>query len=237
MADIPVTVTPGSSGAPPPASTPTTTPSPLETASAAPPVNPATPTPAATPPATPPATEKAPDAPAKSALEEGSDGETAPPATPVVEIPEIYKSIKAPEGFKLDTPTWKAVSPVFAKAGIKAEQAQEIVDAFAKAESARAAEEAKVNAATITNARAECARIFKQEDYSAAKRAITKSFKDPALVQFMTSQLGNHPDFIAGMAKIGRAMLDDGTPGTRGGEQASDPDSVKNFAKQAGWTK
>ena len=234
MADPVVTVTPAATGAPPPAADPAaTTPSSTAAATTVTPAA-ATPAPVATP--APAATEKAPGVPAKSALEAGTEEAKSVDAAPVVVVvPEEYKSIKPPEGMDLDTPTWKAVAPIFAKAGVKPEQAQEIINEFAKAESARVAADAKAYTDAQTTARAECAKLFKAEDYTAAKRAIGNTFKDPSLVQFMTSQLGNHPDFIAGMAKVGRALADDGTPGTQQSGSVPTPDPAQNFAKQAGW--
>lgn len=150
---------------------------------------------------------------------------------------ESYKEVKPPEGVILDTPTWKAVAPVFAKHGLKPEAVQEIINEFGKAESARiTAEQTEILEANRAS-RAECEKTFKKDDYVNAQRGITTVFKDPTLVKFMFEQLGNHPDFIRGMAKIGQATREDGTPGTHEGVKAEVKTAEQQFAKSAGWVK
>jgi hypothetical protein len=151
--------------------------------------------------------------------------------------PDPYKEVKAPEGVTLDTPTWKAVTPIFAKHDIKPEVVQEIINEFGKAASAQVAAANQEYVEAQRTSRAECEKLFKKDDFVNATRGVTTMFSDPVLVKFMIEQLGNHPDFIRGMAKIGQATREDGTPGTQEGTKAEIKTAEQQFAKSAGWVK
>ena len=176
---------------------------------------------AATPPAASPAAA-ATEAP-KSILEGGLGD---PAATPSAAVPvpspamDMFKDVKAPEGVSLDTPTWQAVAPVLAEAGLKPEQAQKLIDAYGKAEVARAAEQKKQLDAIQADNIAECRKQFKAEDIAAAQRAQRAFLNDPFLQEVFKGPLGNHPALISGLARIGRAIADDGTPMPPGGGAA-----------------
>ena len=231
-------ITPAQGGAPKPATgptpLPTSTPSPLSAGAA-------TPDKQAAPPA-PPAQQPA---PAQSALAAGAsedskaaNADATTTQSPAETTPEVYKDLKAPEGFTLETPTWKAVAPELAKLGIKPEQATAIIEAYCKAESAQKSAEATKLMEATKAAQEECRATFKPEDYRSAMKAINSSFKDPMLVEFMVNQLGNQKDFIAGMAAIGRAMSDDRTPGSAGAAAKGEAASFEQkYASSAGWKK
>ena len=174
--------------------------------------------------------KKEPTAEEKAAAEKGAK-ETA------ASTPDPYKEVKAPEGVTLDTPTWKAVTPIFAKHDIKPEVVQEIINEFGKAASAQVAatQQEYIDAQRVS--RSECEKLFKKDDFVNATRGVTTMFSDPTLVKFMIEQLGNHPDFIRGMAKIGQATREDGTPGTQEGTKAEVKSAEQQFAKSAGWVK
>lgn len=162
------------------------------------------------------------DAPAesKSLLEGAGEKPAAEPEKkadePAVAAPEYVKDIKKPDGVEWNDKAFEAIVPALAAHKIPKEAAQALVDGFAAYQAAQQAEVAKEVAKVRQASREECLRLYKTEDFQAARRALDRECKDEGLRQVLMQQLGDHPAFIGMLAKFGRAIADDSTPGATG---------------------
>jgi hypothetical protein len=160
----------------------------------------------------------------KSMLESANDeakpeGEKKPdekPAESNVVEPEYTKELKHPEGVEWNENAWKAVAPVLAQHKVSKEAAQALIDQYSAFQSAQNAELIREVTEQRKLARAECMKIFKKEDFQSARRALDREIPDEHLRNVLMQQLGDHPSFIGMLAKFGRAIADDSTPGATG---------------------
>lgn len=125
--------------------------------------------------------------------------------------PEAYEAFAVPDGMTLDAAALEAFAPVAKQLNLTQAQAQELVDVFAANVAAR--EAARV--AEVTGW-ADAARAdpeiggAKFTEHLAAAQAALRQFQSPALVAMLNETgVGNHPEMIRLLAKVGRAIGED----------------------------
>jgi hypothetical protein len=168
----------------------------------------------------PPADEPNSAATETPATEEASADTEAPKGAP-----ETYEDFTLPEGVALDPEIDTKLKETAKELGLTQEQAQKIADLGAQ-QSARWAEQLNTQIEATAKQWAEAARADPEiggnrlgDTLSASKLALDK-FATPELKELLeTSQLGNHPEIIRLMAKVGRAISDDNF--VPGGDTAS----------------
>jgi len=139
--------------------------------------------------------------------------------------PLTVESFTAPEGMELDQGLMNEVLPLFNEAGLSKEQSQKLVDAYAG--KIQAVEQARLD--TFTQQKKEWVEQSKtdsefggdsfNENIAAAKSAMDK-FGTPELTKLMDDfGVGNHPEMIRFMVRVGRQTQED-VPG--GGTPQSD---------------
>lgn len=151
---------------------------------------------------------------------EGKDGEEETPAP--AGAPEKYE-LTAPEGQEFDTASFEAVEPIFREIGLSNDQAQKLVAAYGEKIMPALAEKAKTQLETQAAAtRKEWSDAFHNDpDLGGANKDRTladaaRAFdhyglkKGEGFRQLLDeSGLGNHPDLIRFVARVGRD-LDEG---------------------------
>lgn len=186
---------------------------------------PTSPTPEAQTPPTNPSTPPASNTP-EARTPEGEIKDAAPPAAPTEPkaetppVPETYADFKAPEGFTLSPDLVAEVSPVFKDLGLNQDQAQKLVDWYAKAQ----LDQAKV----MTDMRADWVSKVKADTEIGGKLDQVKvdigrmfSHLEPALVSDFKSALdltgaGDHPAVVKALYKLSQ-HINEGTHVTGGG--------------------
>ena len=162
------------------------------------------------------------DAPAKTLEQEAKEKADADKAKSDADAaskltePTYAKELKRPDGVEWNDGAWKSVAPVLAQHGIPKEAAQALIDSFSSYQSAQQAAVMKEVQQQRQTSRAECLRLFKKEDFQSARRYLDRECKDDVLRNVLMQQLGDHPAFISMMAKAGRAIADDSSPGAAG---------------------
>lgn len=154
-----------------------------------------------------PAEEPSAEAPGNPATEEA-------PAE-AVGAPETYEDFTLPEGVVLDPVIDMKLKETAKELGLTQEQAQRIADLGAQ-QSARWAEQLNAQVEATAKQWAEAAKADPEiggkllaENVIVSKQALDH-FGTPEFKELLeTSQLGNHPEVIRFMAKVGRAISDD----------------------------
>lgn len=126
-----------------------------------------------------------------------------------------YTGLKLPEGYKsaAEDPVFGKALTIFDKLKIAPEGAQELMDFTVERDKAMAQAVNDSNAAGWAKQadgwKAETAKTFSAEDLGIAKTAFEKVF-DPATLKYLEGlRYTDHPGFVAGMVKIGKAIKDD----------------------------
>jgi hypothetical protein len=221
------TTAPATSGAPAPGDTGATT---LTTAaqgaSGAPaPATPSTPpgaAPADTSASPPSAPDKAGAAPAEA--EKPAD---KPPEAKPAEAASL--ELKLPQGVQAG-PAFEEFKGLAKAAGLSGEQAQRVVDFYAKTELARADAAQKQQTAWVEGLKAdkELGGASFEVNAQVARKAMQK-FASPELRTFLdTSGLGNHPELVRLMYRVGKAIGEDSIASGNGATPAgslSDPEA------------
>ena len=143
--------------------------------------------------------------------------------------PLTVESFTAPEGMELDKDMMNEVLPLFNEAGLNKEQSQKFVNAYAS--KIQAAEQARLD--TFNQQKKEWVEQSKSdsefggdgfnENIAAAKSALDK-FGTPELTKLMDDfGVGNHPEMIRFMVRVGRQTMED-VPG--GGAPQGDSKSA-----------
>ena len=208
------------------------------------------------PAAAPPPAEAAPTAPAKTEAPkteapteapktEAAPAEAAPTEAPKEEAPKEEAAptegakaepleVKMPEGFEADEGVLSSFLETAKSLGLKGEQAQKLVDAYA-------ASEAKVAEREIAEAQARVQQWQQTvkddpemggprlaESLEAANRALS-TYGNPELVGLLKrTGLSNHPDMVRLMARVGRAMSEDSSAGSmRGAPSEADTEEAR----------
>jgi hypothetical protein len=155
---------------------------------------------------------------------EGSSEESAPEGEggDKSDEPLTVESFTVPEGMELDQDLMNEVVPLFNEAGLNKEQSQKFIDTYAS--KIQAAEQARLD--TFNQLKKEWVDQSKSdkefggdgfdENIAAAKNALDK-FGTPELTKLMDDfGVGNHPEMIRFMVRVGRQTMEDvpggGTP-------------------------
>lgn len=155
------------------------------------------------------ATEDTGDKPGEKADEKGQ-----------VEPPETYADFDLPEGVTVDTSALEKASPLFKELGLSQEQAQKVVSFYA--DQIQAGEQGRIDAynqlmddwRTQSMTDKEFGGDKFEENVGVARQAIDK-FGTPELKQLLSEHgVGNHPEVIRFMVKVGKLTQED-VPGGR----------------------
>lgn len=140
----------------------------------------------------------------------GDEGEDA-------EVPDEYDfSAGLPEGMEIDAAMAEAVAPVFKDLGLTQAQAAKLTEAYGKVVEAQT----KANADAITSLMDDWVKAAKEDKEIGLKEWVsTVKTANAVLRQFGTKELidnvmvaqgvGNHPEMIRMLTRIGKAMGDD----------------------------
>ena len=137
-----------------------------------------------------------------------------------VEPPETYADFDLPEGVTVDTSALEKASPLFKELGLNQEQAQKVVSFYA--DQVQAGEQGRTDAynqlmddwRTQSMTDKEFGGDKFEENVGVARQAIDK-FGTPELKQLLSEHgVGNHPEVIRFMVKVGKLTQED-VPGGR----------------------
>ncbi len=140
---------------------------------------------------------------------EGDDGENP-------DVPETYEFNNLPEGMEVDEGLAEGITPVFRELGLNQEQADKLVNAYA-AEMQRQAEASVDAVRELVTGWVNTAKADKEIGHANwqgsidAANAVIREFGTSELVSdVMVGQgMGNHPEMIRMLARIGKAIGDD----------------------------
>lgn len=180
--------------------------------------------PAATPAAAPAPDVTASPAAAPSPTPAPTPAPTAAPAPAVAEgAPEKYENFTLPEGMKLDEPFVAKFSEMAKTMNLSQAHAQQLVDLAAEMQTG-SIETLKATLTAQAEKWAEDAKADKEfggdkfEENAALAAQARDAFFTPDFVEFLNqSGLGNHPELMRGLIKVGKAISQDGfVPGRSG---------------------
>lgn len=162
-----------------------------------------------------------------AATDTGATDDNADGVTPSEETdlssqtpPDTYADFVMPEGVELDSALLTEATPLFKELGLNQDQAQKLVDFQAK--QAKASSESQVDAFNqLMNDWQEQSKNDKEfggdkfeENVGIARSAIDK-FGTPELKQLLEEHgVGNHPEVIRFMVKVGKLTAEDVPGGT-----------------------
>lgn len=139
---------------------------------------------------------------------------------------EVSYEFKMPEGVELDKALADEFTPLAKEAGLKPEQAQKMVDLYAKAQQKQAEAYAEAQAKWVDEVKGdkEIGGEKLPETLANAKRALD-FIGDPALKELLNSTgFGNHPVLVRAFNKIGKQLAPDNfVGGQRGPSGGEDP--------------
>lgn len=148
--------------------------------------------------------------------------------------PEKYEDFALPEGMELDTALVEKVAPVFKELNLTQGQAQKLVDAFASQREAegQALQEAFDNDVKQWKQEAEQDKEVGgpafNENVGTAIKALDR-FGTPELKSLLDSTgLGNHPEVIRFMWRVGKTIKED-QPGTTDGGAGEEQDQASRW--------
>lgn len=146
--------------------------------------------------------------------------------------PEKYSDFSLPEGFKLDAEASAKFGDTARKFGLTQEEAQELMTLHA-AEMQRGQTTFLTDVDALQNSWLTTSNsdpeIAGAENVATARRAMR--FASPELKQLLNeTKLGNHPELIRWMHRVGKAMSEDGF--VRGGNPGARDDSEAARAKR-----
>lgn len=141
-------------------------------------------------------------------------------------VPETYADFSLPEGVELDAQLLETAVPVFKELGLTQEQAQKLVDFQAKqvGEGQRKQADAFSQLMEDWQTQSRNDKEFGGEKFDeniAIARTAVNAFGTPELAKLLEDHgVGNHPEMIRFMVKVGKLTRED-RPGVTGG--ASNP--------------
>lgn len=196
-----------------------------------------------TPPATPPASDDGGQGTPPAAVDGGAGGQGdqggnppnpddgTPPGSQAA--PENgYADFSVPDGVTIDNALLEKATPVFKELGLSQEQAQKLVDF--QSDQVQAMADSQVEAfnqmvgewAEQSKNDSEFGGDKFDESIAVAKAAIEK-FGTPELRELLeTHGLGNHPEMIRFMMRVGKLTQED-QPGTSGGQPSEKKDRIE----------
>lgn len=144
-------------------------------------------------------------------------------------VPEKYE-FKAPEGTEFDPAVIEAYSSAAKTAGLSQDAAQKLIETMAPALAARQAEQLEAIHEGWRSASAADKEIGGekfQENLAVAKKAY-ENFASPELRKLLDDTgMGNHPEVLRMMFRVGKAISEDKVVGGRIGKStATDPTAV-----------
>lgn len=138
-------------------------------------------------------------------------------------------------GFAFDEKLVKSVIPVCQKHGISVEVANEMANAFAKAQMDGAKAAMKERSDRFQKMNAEARAKFTDKDFETINKGIDKVFKPGGAMNFTVrnSELGSDLEFLALMLEVGSAEADDHGEGAAagGGDGGGDPNGSQGMSK------
>lgn len=163
------------------------------------------------------------DPAAEAAGDKTAEGDNSPP--------EAYADFTVPDGMQLDETALSEAAPIFKELGLTQEQAQKVVDLHAKQIQASELKTIETFNQLTTEWRT-AAENDKEyggdkfdENVKIAQKAVDK-FGNPKLKQLMTDHgIGNHPEMIRFMVKVGHTLKED-VPGSTGSMSTKAKDAV-----------
>ena len=159
----------------------------------------------------------------KDAPDAGKGEQQQQQAAPV-DYAKAIGEVTMPEGMTLDPTLAKAGGELFAKHGISAEAAKELVSMYASQQKAGAEASAKAFSDQVGAWRADAEKATTAEQRGAAKEAVLKAFPKELVSVMEHFGLTNRADFIRSMAAVGKSIRNDTyVPGNAAGNGARDP--------------
>ena len=156
------------------------------------------------------------DAPKEDAPKLDKDGkpiDVKADAPKADDAPADYTTLKMPEGYKTDDPAFAEAVKLFGTEKIAPEVAQKLLDFTVERDKALGKAIADNNAAAFAKTRgewkAEAAKTHSAEDLGVAKTALAAIYDAKTLAFLESWGLTDHPGFIAGAVKVGKAIKDD----------------------------
>jgi len=130
---------------------------------------------------------------------------------------EVAYEFKAPEGVTLDAESVKEFTAIAKELKLPAKAAQKVVDLAVKREAART-EAWRTQVESWANDVAQDKELSKPEVQADARKAI-ETFGTPELKTLLNSTgMGNHPELVRLMARIGKAVSEDKVLGKNEGD-------------------
>lgn len=125
---------------------------------------------------------------------------------------------KVPEGFKTDDPVLKSITDIAKADGLKGEVAQKIVDLYVEQQKAAVERWTSQTQEWMTGAKAD--KEYGGEKFDAnlsvARKAIAKFGSEEFGKLLDATGLGNHPEMIRFVYRVGKGFADDSVAGTTG---------------------
>lgn len=172
---------------------------------------------------------------AESSDEEGK--ETGNEADGVA--PDTYADFVLPEGVTMDESLLSEVLPMFKEIGATQEQAQKFIDLQAKQVQASSQKQVDTFNQLMDDWRGESKNDSEiggdafEKNIKTAQSAINK-YGTPELKQLMEDHgVGNHPEMIRFMVKVGRTLSED-VPGATGANSSKPKDRISTLYPNAG---
>ena len=145
--------------------------------------------------------------------------------------PDTYADFAMPEGVQLDEAALAEATPLFKELGLTQEQSQKVVDLYAKQVQAGSQMQTD-NFNQLMNDWREQSKTDSEfggdkydENVKIAQHAISK-YGTPELKQLLNDHgVGNHPEMVRFMVKVGRTLSED-VPGNPGGATSKADDAV-----------
>ena len=147
------------------------------------------------------------------------------------ESPDTYADFAMPEGMELDEAALAEATPMFKELGLNQEQSQKVVDLYAKQVQAGSQKQTDDFNQLMTDWREQSKTDSEfggdkyDENVKVAQHAISK-YGTPELKQLLNDHgVGNHPEMVRFMVKVGRTLSED-IPGNPGGATGNADDAV-----------
>lgn len=155
-------------------------------------------------------------------------------------LPDTYADFTLPEGMELDSAALEQATPLFKELGLNQEQAQKVVSRYAELVQAGSQKQIDDFNQTLTDwgNQAKSDSEYGGENFDKnlkiAQSAVTK-YGTPELKKVLDDfGVGNHPEMIRFMVRVGATLQED-VPGSQGGNVGTAQDRVTQmYGKQEG---
>jgi hypothetical protein len=132
--------------------------------------------------------------------------------------PEAYEAFTMPEGYELDAELLGEFSPVLKELDLSQEAAQKVIDFAPKLieKTVAATQAATLESLGLKGTWAAAVRADKEiggdklaENLAVANKALGNFFSKDAISALQKTGLGNHPELIRGLVRVGKAISED----------------------------